>query len=293
MEIWTALSRAKRGFRDDLRLHLVAVASLVVAFLCLGAALLSVTNLTRFADRWGRSQHMTVYLKGDAKESDIAQLRLVLESLPEVEQVAHISAAQARKEFADQTDLKVPVSTLPADAFPSSLEVSLAENAAESRVQEVGARLQRFSAVEDVETYRDWFAQMGTLLDAGRTAAGLLALLVVICVLAVIGNTIRLAVANRRQEIEVLKLCGATDAFVRTPFLLEGAIQAVAASALAMLLLVIGYASMHGYVESTVATMTGVKTVFLHPAVALGVVLGGGLVGALGSALSLRRYLMV
>ena len=84
MDIRTAFTRAKRGFRDDLRLHLVAVASLVVAFLCLGAAMLSVENLGRVADRWGQAQHLTVYLKEHTKQNDIAQLRLVLESLQEV-----------------------------------------------------------------------------------------------------------------------------------------------------------------------------------------------------------------
>src|ERR1700748_3792504 len=80
MDLWATVSRAQRGLRDDLRLHVVAVASLVVAFLCLGTALLSVENLSIVAQRWSRSQHLTVYLRDQAKDSDVAQLRLVLES---------------------------------------------------------------------------------------------------------------------------------------------------------------------------------------------------------------------
>jgi cell division transport system permease protein len=293
MELMTALSRAKRGFRDDLRLHAVAVASLVIAFLCLGAALLSVTNLARIAERWGQSQHVSIYLKDTAKESDVAQLRLVLESLPEIVRVEHVSAAQARKQFATQSALGSELEGLPADAFPATLELSLRDGASQDRIAKVVERIRHFPAVEDVETYKQWFEQLGTLLSAGRSAALMLAMLVVVCVLAVIGNTIRLAVANRRREIEVLKLCGATDAYVRSPFVLEGVIQAVAAASLALVLLVIMYFSLRGYVEGTFAALTGVHTTFLDPLTALAIVVGGGLVGALGSTLSLRRYLAV
>jgi cell division transport system permease protein len=121
----------------------------------------------------------------------------------------------------------------------------------------------------------------------------LLALLVAVCVLAVIGNTIRLAVANRKSEIEVLKLCGATDAFVRGPFVLEGAAQAMCAALLSLLLMVIAFFAVRGQIEDTVSAITGVRAVFLDPLWAIAMVAGGGLVGAMGSALSLRRYLSI
>jgi cell division transport system permease protein len=293
MDLWTALSRAKRGLRDDLRLHVIAIASLIVAFLCLGAALLSVQNLSRIAERWSGAKHLTVYLKDGAQESDVAQLRLVLESLADAEKVRHVSAADARKEFAEQADLGVSIGALPQDAFPASLEVALRSHTSEQRVGEIAERVRRFGAVEDVETYHDWFSQMGTLLSAGKSAVALLAMLVVVCVLAIIGNTIRLAVANRKREIEVLKLCGATDSFVRSPFMIEGTLQAALAAVVALMLLLCAYLVMRGYVEGTLSAVTGVRTVFLDPLTVLSVVAGAGTIGALGSAISLRRYLSV
>ena len=293
MDLRSAFSRAKRGFRDDLRLHVVAVASLVIAFLCLGAALLSVENLGRVAERWSGVRHLTIYLKDAAAPSDVAQLRLVLESLQETRTVRHVTADQARAEFAQQVDLGSSAASLPADAFPASLEVVLAPETAEARIAELAERVRQLGAVEEVETYRDWLAQMGALMSAGKSAVLLLSLLVTVCVLAIIGNTIRLAVANRRREIEVLKLCGATDGFVASPFLLEGVMQAVAAAVLAMLALLELYFAVRGQLEATLGAVTGVRTAFLQPTTALAIVLGGGLAGAVGSALSLRRYLRV
>ena len=293
MDIRTAVTRAKRGFRDDLRLHVWAIASLVVAFLCLEAALLSVQNVARLAERWRGAQHLTVYLKDSAQAGDIAQLRLVLESLQEAQEVQHVSAEQARKEFASQVDLQLGQGSLPLDAFPASLEVLLRPEVSAQRANAIAERVRRFGPVEEVETYRDFYAQMGSLLSAGRGAVILLALLVAVCVLAIIGNTIRLAVLNRRREIEVLKLCGATDGYVRSPFVIEGAIQAAAAATAALILLVIVYFAARGQVESALSAVTSVRTAFLEPLLALSVIAGAALMGALGSALSLRRYLNV
>jgi cell division transport system permease protein len=293
MELKAVITRARRGFRDDLRLHAVAVASLVVAFLCLGTALLSVENLNRVAERWSRTQHVTIYLRDQARPDAVAQLRLVLESLREVKKVEHVSSEHARQLFAEQTQLSHGVSALPSEAFPASLELELNSGVSAVRVDKLAQRIQQFEVVEEVETYRAFIDQFHKLLDAGRSGAALLAVLVLICVVAVIANTIRLAIANRRREIEVLKLCGATDAFVRSPFLLEGAVQAVLSASLAMLLLLLGYVAARGQVEASLTSLTGVPMAFLSATSVLAVIGSAALIGGLGSALSLRRYLQV
>ncbi len=293
MEIKGTIARARRGLREDLRLYLVAISSLTVAFLCLSTALLAITNLGHLAEQWGRSARMTVYLRDGAQPEDVEQLRLVLSGLPEVGSVTHLSAAEARAQFLAQSDVGSDLSSLPADVFPASLEVSLASGTTIQRIDSIASRVKRFRAVEDVETYRGWFERLDSLLTAGRVTATALALLVLVCVIAVVGNTIRLAVAGRRAEIEVMKLCGATDAFVRGPFVVEGALQGFLSAFLAVMLLLVGFAILRGQVDSTLAALTGIRATFLDPLMAIGLVVGGGVVGALGSAVSLRRYLTV
>lgn len=293
MDLSTAISRARRGLREDARLYLVAVSSLTVAFLCLATALLGVANLTEMADRWGRSRRMTVYLVDGARSADVEQLRAVLDNLPEVRSVEHVTAAAARAAFVDQTDLASELGELPPDVFPASLEVSLGGDVTVQRLADMATRIDRFGAVDEVETYGGWFGRLESLLATGRATALALCLLVVICVIAVVGNTIRLAVAGRRQEIEVMKLCGATDGFVRGPFVVEGAAQGFVAALLALVLLLAGYLLLRSQVDSSVAALTGMQTVFLHPGIMAALILGGGLMGALGSSLSLRRYLSV
>jgi cell division transport system permease protein len=276
-----------------MRLYVVAVSSLTVAFLCLAGTLLAMTNLDIVAEQWGRSGRMTIYLRDGARETDVEQMRVVLEALPEVTAVEHVTAAEAREQFVRDAEVGGDLAGLPPDVFPASLEVTLTGGLTPERVEAIAGRVTRFRSVEDVETYRGWYEQLGTLVATGRAAAVALALLVLICVVAVVGNTIRLAVAGRRIEIEVMKLCGATDTFVRRPFVIEGAMQGFSAAFLAVVLLLITFFALSGPVDRTLAALTGVTAEFLHPLTVLAMVLGGALLGALGSALSLRRYLTV
>lgn len=293
MDFMTTFSRAKRGLRDDFRVHIVAVASLAVAFLCLGAALLAITNLAHMSARWGRSRNVSIYIKDNAKDADVAQLRLLLESVDDIASSTLTTSEQARKQFAENAELGIPVESLPPEAFPASLELTLKPGTSADRVAQLADRVGRFAAVDAVETYQSWFGQLTALVSAGRKGSLALALLVIVCVVAVVGNTIRLAVVGRRQEIEVLKLCGATDAFVRGPFVVEGALQSTTAALLAVILLSVGYLTMHARVDATLSSLIGVSTVFLNPLWLVAMVIGGGVIGALGSMFSVRRYLSV
>ncbi len=293
MEFKTILSRAKRGFREDLRLYLVAVSSLAVAFLCLAGALLAMDNMSVLANHWGTSRRMTVYLRDGVPLQDVEQLRLLLEGLPGVTAAGYVSSGDARQRFLEQSDVGGDLAALPADAFPASVEVQLGTGVSVQKLEEISGRVARFGVVEDVETYRSWFTRLESLLATGRSVAGGLALLVILCALAVVGNTIRLAVAGRRSESEVMKLCGATDAFVRWPFVVEGVVQGFLAALLSIVVLVVAYLALRSDIDAAISTFTGVRTVFLHPASVVAILAGGAAMGAIGSAFSLRRYLVV
>jgi cell division transport system permease protein len=177
--------------------------------------------------------------------------------------------------------------------FPASLEIALATGVDSEHSSQLAERVSHFNGVEEVETYRSFLGQFHGLLEAGWSGAVLLSLLVLVCVLAVIGNTIRVAVGNRKREIEVLKLCGATDGFVRGPFLVEGVLQAVTSASVAMLLLLVAYLLVRGRIESALSELTGVTSVFLSPVTVCGIIAISGLIGGLGSVWSLRRHLQV
>ena len=294
MDLRNLYQRAKRGAREDVRLYLVAISSLTVAFLCLSSALLGLTNLRELAERWGRTHHMSVYLKDGADRADVDRLLRVLDSLPSLAGVEYLSAQAAREQFLRDADAAGSLATLPVEAFPASIEVEFEAEVNDARINEVAQKVTAFSAVVDeVDTYRNWFERLGSLLGAGRIAALLLGLLVIVCSFAVVSNTIRLSVAQRRDEIEMLRMCGATDAFVRGPFVVEGTLQGLFAAVLALAILGAAFLALRTQVDAALAPLSGMRLSVLPPLLALAILAAGAGLGALGSAVSIRRYLQV
>ena len=129
MEIKSAFTRAARAMREEARLHFIAISSLTIAFLGLGAMLVVTTNLGNVAERWGRTARMTIYLRDGASGEDVTQLRMALESVAEVASVEHVTASEAREQFLRDSAMAEDLGAIPADAFPASLEVELREGA--------------------------------------------------------------------------------------------------------------------------------------------------------------------
>jgi cell division transport system permease protein len=121
----------------------------------------------------------------------------------------------------------------------------------------------------------------------------LLAAVVLAAVISVVGSTIRLSLQRRRTEVEVLKVIGATDRYVESPFLVEGAVQGAAGAVVALGLLGVLFVVVRSSVQSELALLVGTSPRFLPWHWGLGLVLLGGVMGALAAHLSLRKLLVV
>jgi cell division transport system permease protein len=285
----TVVERAIRGAKNDFRLHALGVFSVAVAFVCLGATLLAVVNVEEVRERWASLGRASVYIRRGASDADIAAIERALRASDGVVSVRRVTSEEARKEVAIAG--KDPVlDALPADAFPQSLEVMTRRDIDETRLGRIAAQLQTLPAVEQVETYGAWSERIGTLLMGGVTASGLLALIVLAAVVSVVASTIRLSLQRRRIEVEILKLVGATDSYVRRPLVLEGAAQGALGSALAIAVLGVLYLVVRSHLDASLVALLGTAPSFLpwHTLV-LGVALGTGL-GALAAFMSLRRF---
>lgn len=286
--------RARRGMLREWRLHALSVFSLAVAFVCLGAALLVLTNLKAIEERWAHAGRASIYLKDNAPAQDVENLKAALANVPGVIGVRYVSAAQARAEFGQkETGAKAELNALPVDAFPASLEVDVRPDLTDSEIADIVGKLKQLPAVEDVETYQAWTERLGRLLRGGVTAAALLALVVFASVLAVVGSTIRLALQRRRTEVEVLKLVGASDRFIKGPFLVEGSAQGALGATGAIALLAALFFVVRGRLDSELAGLVGIEPSFLPWYVVVGMVVVGMLLGTFAALLGLRRLVTV
>jgi cell division transport system permease protein len=231
-----------------------------------------------------------VYLKKGADREQIATIERALRASAGVSAVKYVSSEDARRDLVGQNDDAV-IDALPSEAFPASIEVMVESEVAAGRLDQLASQLGALPAVERVETYGAWSDRLAALLAGGVTAAGLLALVVLAAVVSVVSSTIRLALQRRRIEVEVLKLVGATDDYVRRPYVVEGAVQGALGATLALLLLGTLFAIVQSRFDSSFATLIGMTPSFLPWSVAAALVASGAVLGALAALLSVRRLL--
>ncbi|HLU47488.1 MAG TPA: FtsX-like permease family protein, partial [Planctomycetota bacterium] len=180
---------------------------------------------------------------------------------------------------------------LPAELFPSSLELYLEPNLAAADIEALATRLGTLSGVASLERYQSFFERLDRMIGAGRWGTIGLSLLVALLVFGVVGSTIRLSLARRSREIEVMKLVGAQPSFIRGPFIVEGVFQGAAAALIAIVTLAVFYFGFRSEIDLGVRLFFGGETLFFGPGAIVGFLIGGALMGGLGSTLSLRRYL--
>jgi cell division transport system permease protein len=285
--------RATRGMMREWRLHALSIFSLAVAFVCLGAALLVVTNLVAAEQRWAHAGRASVYLKDAAHEEDVEALKAALAQVPGVTGVRYVSSGDARAEFGRELDGRSELAGLPVEAFPASIELDIAQEMPDADLADMVAKMKGLPAVDDVETYQSWTARLARLVRGGVTASAILALVVFAAVLAVIGSTMRLVLQRRSTEVQVLKLVGATDAFVKKPFVVEGSVQGALGALGAIALLGLLFLVVRGRLDSELAALVGVEPSFLPWPVALAMVVLGAILGAAAAFASLRKMVAI
>jgi cell division transport system permease protein len=276
------------------RLHALSIFSLAVAFVCLGAALLVVTNLKSIEDRWARAGRASIYLKENATQEEVESFKTALGKVPGVTNVHYVSAGQARSDFAERELSRKPeLAQLPVEAFPASIEIEVRPDMTDTELNDIVSKVKQLPAVDDIETYQAWTDRLARLVKGGVAASALLALVVFGAVLAVVGSTIKMALTRRKTEVEVLKLVGASDGFVKGPFVMEGSIQGAMGAMGALALLGGLFLLVRGRMDAELASLIGVEPTFLPWHVALGMVVVGAILGAGAAMLSLRKMVAV
>ncbi|MGK2941124.1 MAG: permease-like cell division protein FtsX [Immundisolibacter sp.] len=276
------------------RLGALLTALVIGVSLALPASLLlSLATLRQAADGWDGEPRLTAYLKldvPDARATDLAA-RLGRELAAQAS-VTLIDRTQALAEFEHSSGLTDALALVGENPLPAALVLAPKGPADEALLEQLATRLRALSEVEEVQADLDWVRRLNALLEVGRRAVWVFAGLLGAGVVLVTGNTIRLAIFNRRQEIEVTKLIGGTDAFIRRPFLYWGLLQGVAGGLVAALLLV----AVNVGLAAPVRTLAGVYGSSLTLVTAglsgsLGLLLLGGGLGLAGAWLAVGRHL--
>ena len=251
--------------------------------------MLAAVNVDQVRERWASFGRASVFLARGASTEQVQAIERALRASDGVTQVRHMSAEDARRDAA-QSGKDPVIDALPAEAFPESLEVSVRKDVNPARLGQLAAQLRSLPAVEGVETYTGWSERIETLISGGVAAASLLSLIVLAAVVSVVSSTIRLSLQRRKLEVEVMKLVGATEGYVRHPFVIEGAAQGALGASLAVGLLGVLYAVVKSHLDTRLTALFGLTPAFLPWHFVLVTVALGAALGATAAFLSLRRF---
>ena len=183
---------------------------------------LVVKNAQSVSAGWDNALDFSIYLEDGVTESEADGLRRLIEQRADVESVQLITAAEALQEFKEQSGFGAALDQLSANPLPHTLVVRPGPANTTQSIILLQEELGNLPEAELVQVDTDWVRRFHAILDVVRQAIVIGASLLGVAIVVIIGNTIRLDIQNRREEIEVTKLIGATNAFVRRPFLWSG-----------------------------------------------------------------------
>lgn len=279
-----ALREAVAAFKRAPVLTGLSSAMVGLALLVVGLFALAAYNLQLALSAIEERVEVVVYLRDDARQSEIDLLLAELSNLEEVRQVSYVSKREAleraRTELPEFGELFVGSEVNP---LPQSLEIELRPGArTPDVVEKVAFAAEGYPFVEDAQYGEEWVDRLFALRRIGAASAGVLGIAFALVAALIIGTALRIAIFARRDEIYIMRLVGAKNSFIRRPFLLEGAMAGLAGGLLAWGLTYATYRGVYAYLFE-VAWVPGSWV--------LAGLFAGTAFGALASALAIRRHL--
>jgi len=274
----------------------VTASTIAIVVFLFGAFLLTGQNTYRALIGWaGGGDPLVVYAKRGLSAAQIAALARRIEGLPEVARVRVTPPEEGMREL-DRVLGKGADVLEGIDAgtvLPAALTVGLRDTSLDAAaVESLAARVRHFDGVEMVDSEIVWLERFDKLGRALRWIGAGWAAILGFGALLVIGNSTRLAALTRKDEIEVLRLVGASESFIVVPFFLEGLLQGLAASAIGLGLLAGAFFGLQSLTAGgAFLGMLPITLEFLEPSLAGLLMAAGPLLGAIGAVGSVRRFL--
>ena len=272
-------------------IYAISVGTIAISLLIFGAFVLLSVNVRNWVQGWGQTLSISVYLKDGIDEGTRERIRTAISMLQDAEIKGYISKEKALQDMKGMLGSQAGlVDGLTKNPLPASFEVAF-RNADRKKFEpkRIKEALEKVPGVDEVQYSEQWLDQFEGLLYVLKVAGLAIGGLLCVAVLFLITNTIKLAIYSRRNEIEIYKLVGATDWYVKAPFLIEGAIQGVLGALIALGILSVIHLLL-SFKTIQVFGLPFMDFMFLTQSHALGILsLGLGL-GLLGSFIAIGRF---
>jgi len=274
--------------------NLVSIGTIAVSLVILGIFTGLSENLNVLLEGWSNRVQVTAYLADDADAADREKLEALLRSFAEVESYEFVDKEQAVRRFRSYfPELEGLPGMLESNPLPASFEILISEgHRAPEQVHRFADKLASGPGIDGVDYDLLWIERLTAIIELVRVVGFFIGGAMVVAAIFTIFNVVKLTVYGRQDEIGIMRLVGATNTYIRGPFLVEGMLQGGLGGALALGLLYLTHELLLRDVLASSRLVLGVDWItFLSPHAWVAIFVGGMLVGLFGSALSVRRFL--
>ncbi len=282
--------KAFQLIRQNIFINLMAMGTVALSFFIFSVFFLIFQNLNSFLQVWEKRIQIIAYLADDLNQERIEQIRHDLVGMRQVESVRFVSKEEAMDALKENLGEQQQVlEGFTADILPASFEIqlqSIYRNA--ETVREVVPLLKEIDGISDIQYGQQWIDRFSFLMVVYRFSTFVLGFLLALAIAFIVSNAIRLSIYSRREELEIMRLVGASPGFIKFPFYIEGGVQGIVGSFAALVVLLLLYLFLLAELSDKVRFYgLFLQVHFLSLPAIISIVAGGGMLGFLGSFVSL------
>jgi cell division transport system permease protein len=293
MRLGYYLSETVTNLRRNFLMTIAAISTVAISLLLLGGVQILGLIVSNVTLNWEAKVEVSAYLRNDITPGEEDALRTQISNFKEVENVEYVSQAQALEIFKEMNRTRPELwEPLDEDDLPASFLIKLYDA---DDAEEVAKRITGAPGVEEVRFGGEIIRRLLQVNSLLRTISFVLSLVLMIAAAALIANAIRLAIYARREEIAIMKLVGATNWFIRIPFMLEGIFAALVGAVVSGVVVVAGNSLLFSRMADSFPFLAQAFSFTTGEIVGVLTVLTGvaAVVGLVGSTMALRRFLEV
>ena len=286
--------RAIEDFHNNRLLNIVTLLTISLSILIVSAFILFFINTGEIMNFWKKGLRVMAYLKPDVPRSELSNIKQQIQAMSGVESLRFIS----KEDALDQLRAKMPRQAslfdhLDRNPLPDAFEIRIrTRDQSWEKVELLAAKIESLEGVEEVEYGQKWLGHFSQLFHLFTLTGYAMCTIFIMAAVFIMANTIRLVVYSRRDEIEIMRLVGAAERFIKIPFYIQGLLQGAAGAVIGLIILLVVFWFMAARIER--GFFSGLFNVhFLSPQISGAIFLISALAGWLGSYISLKQYLKI
>ena len=285
----------KRAIDDIFKnrfLNLVTIITISLSILIASAFILFFVNTSDVINSWKKGLRIMAYLKPGITNPQLADIKGAIRSLNDVDTIKFISRQEALNRLKGQMKHQLSLfENLTRNPLPDSFEIRMTASIDSwQKIDSLAQRIELLPEIDEVEYGQRWVGRFAHIISLFRLAGYAMGALFFMATIFIVANTIRLVIYSRREEVEIMRLVGATDSFINIPFYFEGLIQGALGAITGLTILYVAFIILSSNIES--GFFPGLfRFHFLSPTILLAIFLVSMLVGWLGCFISLKQFL--